>query len=104
MTSSYEIDLQTLRDHVDWLVENGVHGLAVTGSVGEYATLTEGERTAVVETVIGVARGRVPVVVGPTAPSTAQSVHWARHARDSGAAGLMVLPPINYRPTRAEVI
>jgi dihydrodipicolinate synthase/N-acetylneuraminate lyase len=104
MTPSYEVDYPGLGDHANWLIENGVHGLAVSGSVGEYATLTDEERARVVETVIEVAEDRVPVVVGPAAPSTAQAVRWAEHARDRGAVGLMALPPINYRPTRREVI
>ncbi len=99
-----EMDLNRLREHVDYLIENGVHGLVPTGSCGEYAALSDRERADVVETIITTARGRVPVVVGTASPSTARAFGWIEHAKEAGAAGAMVLPPINYRPARHEVI
>lgn len=103
-TESQEVDYPRLREHVDWLIQNDVHGLVPAGSVGEYASLTDGERAQVVQTIIDVASGRVPVVVGVAAPATARVIGWGRHAKEAGAAGLMALPPINYRPSRREVI
>lgn len=102
--ASQDVDYPRLRDHVDWLIANGIHGLVPTGSVGEYASLSDDERARVVETIVDVAAGRVPVVVGNAAPATARAVAWARHAKEVGAAGVMALPPINYRPSRREVI
>lgn len=103
-TDRGEVDYERLHDHVDWLIGQGIHGLVPTGSCGEYAALSDSERGRVVETTIRTAAGRVPVVVGTAAPSTDKAVSWATHARESGAAGLMALPPINYRPTRQEVV
>ncbi|MFD1175893.1 dihydrodipicolinate synthase family protein [Paenibacillus puldeungensis] len=103
-TANYEVDYKRLTELCDWLISQGVHGLVPTGSLGEYATMTSEERAKVVETVIEAAAGRVPVVVGSAAPSTKQAVDWVKHAKDSGAAGVMALPPINYRPLEHEVI
>src|SRR5437764_3259105 len=103
-TESGEVDYSRLREHVDWLISEGIHGLVPTGSCGEYAALSDQERAQVVETIIRTAAGRVPVVVGTAAPSTAKAVGWANHAKEAGAAGLMLLPPINYRPSRREVV
>lgn len=103
-TEQDEVDYARLREHTDWLINNGVHGLAPAGSCGEYASLSEQERARVVETVIEVAAGRVPVIVGTAAPATKKAVEWARHAKSAGASGIMALPPINYRPTRREVV
>ncbi len=103
-TDLYEVDYNALREHVDWLINEGVHGVIPAGSVGEYASLSPEERAKVVETVIDAVGGRVPVVVGTGAPSTDQVVRWAQHAKKSGAAGLMALPPINYNPTKKEII
>lgn len=97
------VDSERLAEHADWLVENGVHGLVSPGSVGEYASLSDEERRQVVETVIQAADGRVPVTAGVAAPSTAQAVRWAEHARDSGATAVMALPPINYDATQHEI-
>jgi 4-hydroxy-tetrahydrodipicolinate synthase len=101
--ASGAVDYGVLAAHVEWLIGEGIDGIAVTGSVGEYAALTDEERRAVVETVIETANGRVPVIAGPAAPSTAKAVGWAQHAKSAGAAGLMVLPPINYHPSIDEV-
>lgn len=103
-TQSLEVDYQRLHEHADWLIQQGVHGLIPGGSVGEYASLTIEERAKVVETVVQAAAGRVPVVVGSGAPSTAQSVHWVRHAKEAGASGIMALPPINYNPLEREIV
>ena len=103
-TDSYEVDYEKLRDHADWLISEGVNGLIPCGSVGEYATLSSEERAKVVETVLEVAKDRVPVLVGSGAPSTQESVKWVQHAKDHGAAGIMALPPINYNPQENEVI
>jgi 1-pyrroline-4-hydroxy-2-carboxylate deaminase len=100
---NFEVDYNALREHADWLITEGVHGLIPGGSVGEYAALSQEERRKVVETVIDVANGRVPVVVGTGAPSTKQAVYWAQHAKDSGAEGIMALPPINYNPLEIEI-
>jgi 4-hydroxy-tetrahydrodipicolinate synthase len=102
--NSFEVDYQRLREHADWLITQGVHGLIPAGSVGEYATLTIEEREKVVETVIDAANSRVPVVVGTGAPSTQQAVNWTRHASEAGASGIMALPPVNYRPLENEII
>ncbi len=101
--ANQELDIPRLIEHVDWLIQEGVEGIVPTGSVGEYASLSAAERATVVATVIAAAAGRVPVVVGTAAPSTQMAVHWARHAKEAGAAGIMALPPINYKPSEAEV-
>src|SRR5256714_4644879 len=102
-TESDEVDYPRLREHVEWLLSSGIHGLIPTGSCGEYASLSDQERAKVVETIAEATAGRAPVIVGTAAPSTKRAVYWANHAKEVGAAGLMALPPINYRPTKREV-
>lgn len=103
-TDDYEVDYEELRNLCNWLIEEGVDGLVPAGSLGEYATLTVEERKNVVETVIKASNKRVPVIVGSGAPSTAQAVEWVQHAKEQGAAGVMALPPINYKPLENEII
>ncbi len=102
-TESDEVNYPRLREHVEWLISSGIHGLIPTGSCGEYASLSDQERAKVVETIVEAAAGRASVVVGTAAPATKRAVYWASHAKEVGAAGLMALPPINYRPTKREV-
>ncbi|WP_199615973.1 dihydrodipicolinate synthase family protein [Paenibacillus alkalitolerans] len=103
-TEQYEVDYQRLAEHVDWLIDQGVHGIIPSGSVGEYAALTREERAKVIETAIDAAAGRVPVVIGSAAPSTKQVVELIGFAKEKGASGVMALPPINYKPKEEEVI
>ncbi len=102
-TSDYEVDYKRLTELCDWLIQEGVNGLVPSGSLGEYATMTGEERAKVIHTVIAAAKGRVPVVVGSAAPSTRQAVEWVQFSKDAGAAGVMALPPINYKPLENEV-
>ncbi|MED1797952.1 MULTISPECIES: dihydrodipicolinate synthase family protein [Brevibacillus] len=102
-TSDYEVDYKRLTELCDWLIQEGVDGLVPSGSLGEYATMTGEERAKVIHTVIAAAKGRVPVVVGSAAPSTRQAVEWVQFSKDAGAAGVMALPPINYKPLENEV-
>ncbi|CAI8813458.1 1-pyrroline-4-hydroxy-2-carboxylate deaminase [Brevibacillus sp. IT-7CA2] len=102
-TNDYEVDYKRLAELCDWLIQEGVDGLVPSGSLGEYATMTGEERAKVIQTVIAAAKGRVPVVVGSAAPSTRQAVEWVQFSKDAGAAGVMALPPINYKPLENEV-
>ncbi|MFC4598628.1 dihydrodipicolinate synthase family protein [Cohnella hongkongensis] len=102
-TDDYEVDYKRLAELCEWQIAHGANGLVPAGSLGEYATMSSEERAKVVETVIEAAKGKVPVVVGSAAPSTKQAVAWVRHAKENGAAGVMALPPINYRPLEHEV-
>ncbi|MDA8198067.1 MAG: dihydrodipicolinate synthase family protein [Thermaerobacter sp.] len=102
MTAAGDPDYGRLREHAQWLLAEGVDGLVVSGTCGEYASLDSDERERVVETVLAAA-GTHPVMVGVAAPATRAVVHWATHAKAHGARALMALPPLLYRPTLEEV-
>ena len=103
MTKDFAVDLDGLRQHASWLIDAGVTGLVATGSCGEYATLDNQEREQVIRTLAEVSRGRVPLVVGVASAASHMAVHWAKLARELEAAGIMALPPIQYRPRWEEV-
>ena len=70
-----------LRRLVDHLVAAGVHGLTPLGSTGEFAYLDAAQKRRVVEVVVEQAGGRVPVVAGVAATTTAEAV------RQEGSGG-----------------
>ncbi|ACL61453.1 dihydrodipicolinate synthase family protein [Methylobacterium nodulans] len=74
---------------VEHLIAAGVHGLTPLGSTGEFAYLTPAQKLAVVETVVEAAAGRVPVIAGVAATTTAEALALARAAMACGADGIM---------------
>ena len=98
-----QYDAGRMRDYVDWQIEEGVHGLIPLGSTGEFLSLTRDERTAVAETVITTAAGRVPVLIGTAAEWTDEAISLSREAEALGADGVMLVPPYYSSPTDEEL-
>ena len=87
------LDIAGLPRLVECVLGAGVAGITVLGIAGEAHRLTDEERRAVVDDVVKETRGRVPVVVGVSAPGTHLAIALGRTAADHGAAALMVAPP-----------
>jgi 4-hydroxy-tetrahydrodipicolinate synthase len=85
-------DLGTLSGLVDHLIDQKIQGIAPLGSTGESAYLSREEWTSVARTTIEATRSRVPVIVGASALTTADTVSMCRTAQDLGADAVMVLP------------
>ena len=98
------IDHAAVQAEVERLIDDGIHGIVATGTMGEAASLSGNERRAVVATAIGAAAGRVPVYVGISAATAEQARAYAVDAAASGADGVMVLPPLLYRADDDELI
>ena len=75
----------------DDLIGAGVHGLTPLGSTGEFAYLNNEQRTAIVQTTIEAANGRVPVVAGVASTSTADAVAQAKAYQKLGADGILAI-------------
>ena len=80
-----------LRRLVDHLIDAGVHGLTPLGSTGEFAYLTTAQRRRIVEVVVDQARGRVPVIAGIAATTTAEAVRQAEEVAAIGADGVLAI-------------
>ena len=98
-----DVDVQALRDYLDWQLEVDVPGVIVLGTTGEFLTLTDDERSLVVETTVQHVAGRIPVVVGTMNAYTPRAVRYSREAQELGADALMILPPYYYTPTDDEI-
>ena len=75
----------------------GAHGVTVLGIMGEAHKLSDAERRIVLRGYLRAVEGRVPVVVGCSAPATRLAIERAREAEEAGAAAIMVAPPNNVR-------
>jgi 4-hydroxy-tetrahydrodipicolinate synthase len=92
-TESGELDLTTLRALVDHYVAEGMHGIVVNGTCGEWFSQAADERREVAEAAIQQAAGRMRVLVGCTAYTAKESAEFARHALAAGADGVLASPP-----------
>ena len=91
------IDFESIDRMVDFYLEVGATGLTVLGMMGEAPKLTVEESRQVVRRILGRAEGRVPVVVGVSAPGFAQIKALTDSVMDDGAAGVMIAPPSSLR-------
>jgi len=92
-TKDDQVDVATLIEYTDYLIEKGVHCLYPCGTTGEMLKMNINERKLVAETVIAQAKGRVPVFIHVGAMTTKETVELARHAEQAGAAGIGVVTP-----------
>jgi 4-hydroxy-tetrahydrodipicolinate synthase len=105
MTADARPDLPALERYLEWVISQGPVGLAINVDTGEGPHLSREERREVLETAVGVARGRVAVIAGIAGPYTEVALDQARDARAAGADGMLVFPIPAYfgRPLYPEI-
>jgi 4-hydroxy-tetrahydrodipicolinate synthase len=91
------IDHDRLREFLDFQIEAGVHGIAVFGSTGSNGSFSEEEKRETMTVAVKHVNGRIPLIFGTGAITTAEAVRQSRHAEEVGADGLLVVP-ITYWP------
>jgi 4-hydroxy-tetrahydrodipicolinate synthase len=96
-TDSGALDASSTDRLVDFCLERGVTGLTVLGIMGEAPKLTMQESEALVQQVLARVQGRVPVVVGASAPGFAAMKELTERVMSLGASGVMVAPPSSVR-------
>ena len=98
------LDLEGTARHIEALIESGVTGLVMLGSLGENVQMEPEEKRRVMEVAIKTSAGRVPVLSGVAENSTAAGCRYAREMEKLGANGLMVLPAMVYKSDPRETI
>jgi dihydrodipicolinate synthase/N-acetylneuraminate lyase len=98
------VDPDALARNLAALLDAGVHGFVVTGTMGEAGSLTAEERRLVMRTAVRAADGRVPVIAGVSSGTPAASIGFAADAAEAGADAVMLLPPLGYRADPRETI
>ncbi|MGI9523122.1 MAG: dihydrodipicolinate synthase family protein [Hyphomicrobiaceae bacterium] len=99
------IELSSIKPQVDWLIASGVHGLAAGGSTGEGHVLDRVEFVDLITATRDAIAGRVPLVAGIIANSTAEVSTRGNLVKDLGVAALQVTPPhYLFRPDDAALV
>jgi 4-hydroxy-tetrahydrodipicolinate synthase len=100
MLDDGSIDFASLQKLIDFHVEQGSHGLVIAGTTGESATLDVDEHCELLRRAREMIAGRIPMIAGTGANSTAEAVHLTRCARQAGADAALLVTPYYNKPTQ----
>jgi 4-hydroxy-tetrahydrodipicolinate synthase len=99
-----ELDLNMYEKNLQAQVEAGVSGIIIGGSLGEASSITLEEKEALVKCSVMFLNGKLPVIMNIAEGSTKEAVRQAKLAKEWGASGLMLLPPMRYKADDREVV
>ena len=95
-----DIDFASLRQLVEWHIEQGTDCLTPVGTTGESPTLDHEEHERVIAAVVEQARGRIKIVPGTGSNSTREAIRLTRFAQQAGANGALLVGPYYNKPTQ----
>ena len=98
------VDIASLRSLVNYLIDNGVHGIWASGTTGEFANLPDSERVRSMEAVVDEVAGRVPVIGNISSASTQMSITLAQQVAELGMDGIALTPPYYYPDSQDELM
>ena len=98
------VDFDALEGLIDWQLDCGADAIVVLGTTGEPATVTESERSAIVECAAARCLHRAPLVVGTGSNDTRKAIAQSIEAQRLGADALLVVTPYYNRASRAGLI
>jgi 4-hydroxy-tetrahydrodipicolinate synthase len=94
------VDYALLRKLIDWHIAEGTNCIGVVGTTGESPTVTVQEHQEIIRIAVEQARGRVPIMAGTGANSTAEAIELAKFARNVGADCQLQVVPYYNKPTQ----
>ena len=98
------IDIEATQKHTEALVNNGIHGIVMLGTIGEGTSLTLSEKVEVLRATVEVAGGKVPVLSGIAEFTTQGACDTVKAAGEAGVDGIMLLPAMVYKSDARETI
>jgi 4-hydroxy-tetrahydrodipicolinate synthase len=100
MLEDGSVDFDTLRRLIDWHIAEGTHCIGVVGTTGESPTLSVDEHHRVIQAAVEHAAGRIPIMAGTGANSTAEAIELSRHAKSVGADCTLSVVPYYNKPSQ----
>jgi 4-hydroxy-tetrahydrodipicolinate synthase len=94
------VDYQSLRKLVDWHIAEGTDCIGVVGTTGESPTVDVQEHHEIIRVAVEQAKGRVPIMAGCGANSTAEAIELAKYAKKIGADCQLQVVPYYNKPTQ----
>lgn len=103
-TSTDELDLPLFEKNLQAQLKAGVHGIILGGSLGEASVLSLEEKETLVKFTIEKIEDKIPVILNIAEGATREAVKQAQLAKQWGAKGLMLLPPMRYKSDTRETV
>jgi len=100
MQADGEIDWTTLHNLVEWHIEQGTNAIVAMGTTGESATLGVKEHLQVMRSIVDQVAGRIPVIAGTGANSTAEAIELTGEAQAMNADAALLVTPYYNKPTQ----
>jgi 4-hydroxy-tetrahydrodipicolinate synthase len=100
MREDGELDLARFRALMDWHIAEGTDGIVVVGTTGESPTVDFDEHKELIRIAVEHAAGRIPVIAGTGANSTAEAIELSESAKKAGAAASLSVVPYYNKPTQ----
>ena len=97
-----EINFPKLSEHIEWLLSNGCHGVALFGTTGEASSFSAGERMVALEKVLSFGIPSDRLIVGNGFPAISDTIAVTQHALDHGCNKVMMLPPFYFKEPSVE--
>ncbi|MDR7130025.1 4-hydroxy-tetrahydrodipicolinate synthase [Algoriphagus sp. 4150] len=100
----FTLDYPSLIKTIEYIISNGVHGLFILGTTGEFSSLSSDVKNELISMTCAKVDGRIPVLVGITDCSFNESLNLAVKAKDSGAKAVVAAPPFYMNLDQKELI
>jgi len=100
MDSNGTIDKESLKQLVEFHIEQGTDSIVAMGTTGESATLDEVEHCDVIKCIVEYVAGRIPVIAGTGANSTTEAISLTQAAKKAGADACLLVTPYYNKPTQ----
>ncbi len=100
----FSVNYEETQKHVEMLLDNGIHGLVMLGTIGENCSLTPEEKKNVLSMTVKCTNGRVPVLTGVAEYTTQGACDTVAIAKEAGVDGIMLLPAMVYKSDPRETI
>lgn len=94
------LDLARFKGLIDWHIAEGTDGIVVVGTTGESPTVDFDEHKELIRVAVEHAKGRIPIIAGTGANSTAEAIELSASAKKNGATASLSVVPYYNKPTQ----
>lgn len=98
------LDMDMFFKNIDAQLEAGVNGIILGGTLGESSVLSLEEKIQLTTQTVKYVNGKVPVILNIAEGATRDAIFWSHKAKEMGASGLMLLPPMRYGSDARETV